>query len=96
MPATPQVLTFLVYTNYRALLYSFSAVFAASNFGPRTVGTMQGLGFGLSALVFFPAFQATVELTTSQLAGDYSAYSLCSVLLCAPLCVGAWRLEKWA
>lgn len=85
-----QLVTFALYTNYRAMLYSVASVFSSQTFGPINVGRMHGLAFTLSSLGCFFNSQF-VSVTNDHFAGDFTAYSIGSVALTMPL----FPLTSW-
>ena len=85
VPSLPfQLLTFAVYTNYRAMLFSVASVYTARCFGPSNVGRVHGMCFSIAAAFSFWNY-GIVSVTNSELSGDFTLYSMVSALITVPL-----------
>lgn len=87
-----QLVTFVIYTNYRALLFSAMSVYNARCFGPASVGRLHGLAFTAAAVGCFGIYP-TVSLTNAYLRGNFAAYSSLSAALCLPLAPAIWWVD---
>lgn len=74
-----QIVAFVVYTAYRAFLFSTLAAFTAFAFGPRTVGRIHGLINVISGLVGVIQFPLVI-ITNKYFDGDYFVIYLCWLL----------------
>ena len=87
-----QVLGFIAFTNYRALLYSAAFSFLGHTFGNRTFGTINGLCSLVTGSICFLIWPCS-DLS-QQLFGRVSAMCVLLLLLCLPPILLTFRLAQ--
>jgi hypothetical protein len=81
-----QLLTFLVFTFYRAFLYSLISTFNARTFGINNVGTVQGSIYTVAAICNLLQYPALIATNDPQMGdGDFTYLNIFFCLLCALL-----------
>ena len=68
----------------RAMLFTVASVYTARCFGPTNVGRLHGMAFSVATTFSFGNY-LIVAATNTQLAGDFTAYSWCSLLVTVPV-----------
>ena len=68
----------------RAMLFTVASVYTARCFGPTNVGRLHGMALSLAGIFSYGNY-LIVSATNSQLEGDFTFYSWCSLLATVPL-----------
>ena len=88
-----QLVGFIAFTNYRALLYCAAFSFLGHTFGNRTFGTINGLISLVTGSISFLIWPCS-DLS-QRLFGSVSAMSALLLLLCLPLILMTFRLAQF-
>jgi hypothetical protein len=65
------------------MLFTVASVYTARCFGPANVGRLHGMSFTLATTFSFGNYYI-VSATNAELEGDFTTYSLCSLLATVP------------
>lgn len=85
IPILPlQIATFVIFTIYRAFLYSVVSTCTAAFFGQASFGRAFGSIFFVAGIINFCQYPF-MQLTNSYFGGSFFHVNLCLVMVCIPL-----------